>query len=97
MTRSIFDIEQDIKAKTDERRIIHREIDKLCQERAELKCPFKIGEIVVDPRGIRAIVTMIKGAENRFFVYGCIIKKNGEPGSTVKDLYCYHSMDVEST
>ena len=86
------ELKKEIELKNKEIKAIMLEKNKVEGEYAKLKCPHKIGDVLIDNSGIKARLTKIL-FDSMFGVayklYGVKIKKNGEDYSHQSELHEY--------
>ena len=69
----------------------HAEIYTLRLRRAELTCPFNVGECTPNKRGIDFEITRIEAGSSSCYwaVFGRQVKKNGNLGVQERELYSW--------
>jgi len=66
------------------------QINNLKQSRAELLCPYKIGDIITNRRGgTQAKISRIVPGYGRYEMFGYFLRKDGTPGTKSHRLYSF--------
>ena len=78
----ITQLEHDIKS-------LQERLYELRKKRANFLCPFTIGQRVKNKTGEVAIVTGIRAGWGGYEMVGRYLRKNGEPGKSVRELYSF--------
>ena len=76
---TLEELEDDLKKLTSEIRSKQDEAKDIKQSIANIKCPFVVGELVIDKHGCKAIVDRIIYSYSGYDLKIKKIKKNGEP------------------
>jgi len=83
-------LDKQIKALEEQIDELREKLKNLKQEKAELLCPYRVGEILVDKHGRQAkLATIIPSSWQDYEMIGTFLKKDGTEGKRTGELYSW--------